>query len=240
MKRDELIGAIVSFWSQVRRDGDRCWLWTGELNSTGYGRLEWWSGAKRERILAHRLAYLLFTGDDIAGLVVRHDCDTPLCCNPAHLRSGTQADNIQDAIERNRANFDGLAKGRANKAAGLEAKLQSQEKQCPNCQATKPLDAFHKARGSADGRQGWCKSCRSQKLRDAWQNDPGFRERELARKRERRAAQPKADNSPRTHCGNDHELTPENRGARGQCKQCARDRARRAQEKKRANVEAVA
>ncbi len=36
------------------------------------------------------------------GLFVRHTCDNPPCCNPAHLLIGTAADNTHDAIERDR------------------------------------------------------------------------------------------------------------------------------------------
>ena len=36
-------------------------------------------------------------------IVVRHTCDNPPCCNPAHLILGQQKDNIQDMHERGRA-----------------------------------------------------------------------------------------------------------------------------------------
>lgn len=218
---------------------DGCWPWQSELNNKGYGVIRLYRGGKTVKVLTHRLAHFLASGEDITNLVVRHDCDNPPCCNPAHLRSGTQADNMRDAMERHRANLDGLAIGRERKARGLQEKLEAQEKRCPVCEDVKPLDAFHRARGAVDGRQGWCKDCRSKQLREAWQNDPDFRNRELARKRERRAAQPKAEKVPRTHCFKAHEMSPENTGPRGQCKQCVRDRARRAQERKRANAEAA-
>jgi hypothetical protein len=53
--------------------------------------------------LAHRLSYCLFVSDTIPdGGVVRHSCDNPPCCNPAHLEIGSTLDNSRDAVERNR------------------------------------------------------------------------------------------------------------------------------------------
>ena len=41
-------------------------------------------------------------GEIPPGEVVRHRCDNPPCVNPAHLAIGTQADNVADAISRDR------------------------------------------------------------------------------------------------------------------------------------------
>jgi hypothetical protein len=35
-------------------------------------------------------------------MVVRHTCDNRSCVNPNHLEIGTQRDNINDKVERNR------------------------------------------------------------------------------------------------------------------------------------------
>ena len=40
-------------------------------------------------------------------------------------------------------------------------------KHCTKCGAMKPLGAFHRNAGTADGRQRWCKACRSEYLRAA-------------------------------------------------------------------------
>jgi DNA invertase Pin-like site-specific DNA recombinase len=40
-------------------------------------------------------------------MVVRHKCDRPICCNPAHLEIGTPADNVRDREKRGRGRAPG-------------------------------------------------------------------------------------------------------------------------------------
>jgi len=54
------------------------------------------------RLLAHRASYLAFIGDIEPGQVIRHTCDEGACVNPAHLRIGTQAENMADMVDRGR------------------------------------------------------------------------------------------------------------------------------------------
>ena len=90
------------FWNQVKvGDPDECWLWGGKMDQ-GYGRLY----RKGKRIYAHRYAWTLANKREIpAGLFVLHSCDHPSCVNPAHLRLGTQADNMKQMRERGRSTF---------------------------------------------------------------------------------------------------------------------------------------
>lgn len=102
-------GLIERFWSKVDRAGaDECWEWRGEKHTHGYGIYSEWEDNRRSvKTYAHRLS-LRIAGVDPGSRVVRHDCDNPPCVNPSHLRTGTQAENIQDAVERGRLNLDGL------------------------------------------------------------------------------------------------------------------------------------
>lgn len=109
---------IARFWSKVDRcEDDECWPWVGEKHTSGgYGMYSEWSDNQRIcKFYAHRLSVLI-SGREIAGLVVRHDCDNPPCVNPSHLQTGSQADNVRDAYERGRMNLTGLAIGQARKS----------------------------------------------------------------------------------------------------------------------------
>ena len=68
-----------------------CWLWTGALQSMGYGH----GRLNRAAFLAHRLSYLVFRGPIPEGLVLDHLCRTPACCNPDHLEAVTHKENLR-------------------------------------------------------------------------------------------------------------------------------------------------
>lgn len=89
------------FWSKVAVDADAaCWDWTRSTGTSGYGQFMVVAG---KLVRAHRVAWALINGPIPDGAVIRHTCDRPICCNPAHLLHGSQADNVRDAVERGRA-----------------------------------------------------------------------------------------------------------------------------------------
>lgn len=97
--RRELTPEIVARFSSKYNKSRGCWPWQAGTFAKGYGmfnirRDEY---GKQHTEYAHRIAYVLAKGDIPPGLVVRHTCDNPPCCNPDHLLLGTQADNINDA-----------------------------------------------------------------------------------------------------------------------------------------------
>lgn len=93
------------FWERVEKS-EGCWLWTGNVLNTGYGSLEIQGrGEKRKLMPAHRFAYADTYGPIPAGLIIRHDCDNRPCVRPDHLRVGTQQDNIDDMVARDRGAY---------------------------------------------------------------------------------------------------------------------------------------
>ena len=87
-------------WAKVKK-GPGCWLWIGDTNEHGYGRV-WISDSPRKFTYAHRLAFELTVGPIPDGKSVLHSCDTPPCVRPDHLRLGTQQENNADRDSRDR------------------------------------------------------------------------------------------------------------------------------------------
>ncbi len=89
------------FWRFVKKTPG-CWEWTGRSKSKkGYGQIG--SGGKGgAHVLVHRLSYTIHRGPIPEGMVVMHLCDNPSCVNPAHLKAGTQSENIKHAVESGR------------------------------------------------------------------------------------------------------------------------------------------
>ncbi len=89
------------FWAQVRMLADQtvCWPFQGPTWASGHG--VYYIGKRNFGTRsAHRIAYLLANGLPTIGLIVRHLCGNAACCNPAHLISGTQLENMQDRFIR--------------------------------------------------------------------------------------------------------------------------------------------
>jgi len=93
---------IERFWSKVERKGDdECWEWKGTRDIGNYGKL-YISSPKRTTLMAHRISYFLKNGKFPLEMKILHICDNPPCCNPNHLKIGTQKDNVDDCIKKGR------------------------------------------------------------------------------------------------------------------------------------------
>lgn len=99
--------ALQKLLSGVDRSGgpNACWPWVRFTDKHGYGRV--WVGSRTDgslqKIGTHVLAYRLTFGDPPADKpYILHTCDNPSCCNPNHLWTGTQADNLADMAAKRR------------------------------------------------------------------------------------------------------------------------------------------
>lgn len=94
-------------------DGTPCWNWTGSTkrNRSGmlYGRMNfrYKSGPRKGKVYsmtAHRASVKAFhKGKRITPkTVVMHLCNNSLCVNPAHVRGGTQIQNVRQCVKDGR------------------------------------------------------------------------------------------------------------------------------------------
>lgn len=108
------------FFSKFSKSNS-CWVWHGLKNKAGYGRF----GGK----YAHRMSWEIFNNQIIPlGMLVCHHCDNPGCVNPDHLFLGTQKDNMQDMISKNRQAIQNNS-GEKNPMFGKKHSNQAKAKQ---------------------------------------------------------------------------------------------------------------
>ncbi len=97
--------AEAFFWSHVHIGApSECWLWSGSTTPVGnrHGDVYGQTSLNGKFYRAHRCAYTFTKGAIPDSLVVCHNCDVFLCCNPDHLRVDSSQGNVRDAVERGR------------------------------------------------------------------------------------------------------------------------------------------
>lgn len=78
-----------------------CIPWLGTKTERGYGVLRL-AGRGSRKTCAHRIAWVLSKGDLSPEVLVLHRCDNPSCVNVEHLFLGSQKENTEDMVSKNR------------------------------------------------------------------------------------------------------------------------------------------
>jgi hypothetical protein len=127
---------VKRFWDKVDKNGPipdqsnphyaglgNCWMWTAGKDTHGYGNFQMID----KILLSHRVAWILTKGSipegsGPHGTCIMHRCDQRACCNPAHLQSGSNRDNVLDKIAKGRdrspyGDSHGMSKLTSEKAA---------------------------------------------------------------------------------------------------------------------------
>lgn len=86
---------------------DSCWIFTGAIATSGYGRI----GYKSRVLQAHRVSYEVHKGEIPSGLHIDHLCGNRKCVNPDHLEAVTQQENNLRASAKRWQNSDSCLRG---------------------------------------------------------------------------------------------------------------------------------
>ena len=110
-------------FSRCVRTPDGCLEWTGAKTPTGYGVIT----VARQQHYTHRAVLEWKTGKSMKGLVTRHSCHNPSCCDPNHLEPGTQRENALDMMTSERS---GKARITLEQARDIKLRLDDGQRPC--------------------------------------------------------------------------------------------------------------
>ncbi len=110
---------VRRFWKYVTvPDEAACWLWTGALNDSGYGKIA--TCRAFGPIRATHASWALHGNHLPSGRYLLHSCDIPACVNPNHLRVGSAKENTADCIQRGRKTAPPVFQGEGHKRTNLK------------------------------------------------------------------------------------------------------------------------
>lgn len=89
---------VARMMKRVIKRTDGCWIFTGCVNSKGYGCVG--SGRKGKSVLTHRLVVIARDGSVPDDMTIDHLCQVKRCVNPAHLEVVSRAENTRRRFVR--------------------------------------------------------------------------------------------------------------------------------------------
>ena len=97
--KDKQCSLHCKLLGNITKNGD-CWEWNLCQGRGGYGKIT----INRKTKPTHKVSFEFFKKEFDKELLVCHKCDNRKCINPDHLWQGTQKENIEDCIRKNRKN----------------------------------------------------------------------------------------------------------------------------------------
>lgn len=95
------------FWAKVNKT-EGCWNWTAYRNDHGYGTFGIKIDGRWRIVKAHRMAYLISSGNDAGAKVIDHICHNTSCVNPGHLRPATVKQNQENLAGAKSGSISGI------------------------------------------------------------------------------------------------------------------------------------
>lgn len=87
--------------SKIRVDEERgCWIWTGRKLKLTSGLVYGVTTQDGHCFLIHRLVWELLVDRIPVGLILDHQCELKICCNPRHLKVTTRRINTIRGVNR--------------------------------------------------------------------------------------------------------------------------------------------
>jgi hypothetical protein len=95
----EVIGKNKRKPIEYEIDKNGCWNCISHFKNNSYPMIRInYKSMKMSRYIYERFIEVI-----PEGLMIRHKCDNPSCINPEHLEVGTNKDNMDDMVKRNRS-----------------------------------------------------------------------------------------------------------------------------------------
>jgi hypothetical protein len=154
---------VKRFWSYVDKNGPipnhcpelgPCWIWIGFCRDNGYGQCS----INGHCYKAHRVAFVISGGIFSNGYSVLHSCHNRKCCNPAHLKSGTHLDNMEDMVKSGR-NKNRMVAEQKKPILSKDAVFEIKEMLKANISIAQIARKFQKSRNQISAikhQRAWC------------------------------------------------------------------------------------
>lgn len=142
--------------AKVKVEAAGCWVWTGLLSSSGYGRL--YDPELRRTVPAHRASYEAHVGPIPPGLQLDHLCRVRACVNPSHLEPVTQTENVLrgEGPTARRARADECVNGHPLAGDNLYVHPTRGHRLCRACMAKANRERLAGAKGTAPCSEPGC------------------------------------------------------------------------------------